>query len=116
MAPRGENRASCKIQEQWERSEEVAENKALHFFDDCKSRAFCVQINTNCASKLAKTTHIAQNAAKISKPQGRIGTMSNTRLHTSASPGSVLEASTIEFDERTGNVYENKGSQSKNDD
>ncbi len=39
--------------------------------------------------------------------------MINSRLHKSASPGSVFEATTIEFDERTGNVYENKGSAPK---
>jgi len=67
-------------EKQWERSKGVLENKGHHFFDGCKSCAFCVQISTNSALKGAKTARFAQNEANVFTSQGEAGIMTKSRL------------------------------------
>jgi hypothetical protein len=53
------------VQKQWERTQEVFENKEHHFFEWCRFGVFCAQISTNYALKGARPAHSAQNEARL---------------------------------------------------
>jgi len=47
-----------RIRKSWEQSQGVLENKGHHFFEGCKYRVFCPQIDSNLTPKGSKSRHI----------------------------------------------------------
>ena len=72
------------LEKYWEQSQEVAENKAHHFFELCKSGAFGAPIGTRQAPKGARNTTVWENAER---PRRRKGRQDRDKLSATQGPG-----------------------------